>query len=313
MINRPSYRWMRRIGLALAVLSFFVFTLAQNGFAAPPADQQKSPAEQQALERFVQAPVPFEPNLGQTDAAAKFIARGLRYTVFFTQKSVLLRLADPQGSGKENVLEMKMVGARDARIQGQDALPSRSHYFHGNSADAWRSDVPNFAKVGYSGIYRDTDMVFYGRQGELEYDVILGPGAKPDSVVLEFSGARQLRIDESGDLVLGLSDGREIVQRRPKLYQQSGSKRREIAGGYRLMAANRVRFEVGGYDRGKPLVIDPVLSYASYLGGQQRRQRLRPGDRAGLGGGRLHRGIYQLGGIPHRDIGAHAGVAGRRV
>jgi hypothetical protein len=231
------------------------------------ATVQQKAAERKAMDRFMHASLPFEANLGQTDPAAKFIARGVRYTVFFTPKSVILRLADPKIKGRDDILEMQLVGARDAEIGGQEPLASRSHYFHGNSPKAWQTDVPHFGKVSYKGVYPNTDLVFYGRQGELEYDVVLGPRVNPHNVVLQFSGATHLSVNKDGDLVLTLPGGHQILQRRPKIYQQAGDHRVEISGGYRILAANRVRFEVGGYDRDQPLVIDPVLTYSSYLGG----------------------------------------------
>jgi len=265
-----------RVCLALCIFSLLAAAAllisvrpgaSQRLSASASANPRATAAQRKAMDAFLHAPLPFEANLGQTDAAAKFIARGMRYTVFFTRQSVLLRLADPQVKDRDNILEMKLVGAREAEVRGLEPLASRSHYFHGNSPRAWQSDVPHYRKVSYTGAYRDTDLVFYGRQGELEYDVVLGPGADPRDVVLQFAGAQHLRVNAEGDLVLALSDGREILQRRPKIYQQSGGQKAEVSGGYRILAENRVRFEVGGYDRGKPLVIDPVLTYSSYLGG----------------------------------------------
>jgi len=111
-------------------------------------------------------------------------------------------LADADAAGVDNVLQMKLVGARKAKIAGQEPLLSRSRYFHGNAPEKWLGDVPHYAKVNYAAVYPHTDVVFYGRQGELEYDVVLGPGADPSGVVLEFTGARQLRVDDQGDLRL---------------------------------------------------------------------------------------------------------------
>ena len=267
MSRRSTRAVLRQIGLAFTVLFLSTAIRTNHGFGAPAPAQPPSAAHQKALDQYMHAPVPFEPNLGQTDPAVKFVARGNRYTVFFTETGVVLRLADADAAGVDNVLEMKLVGARKAKIAGQEPLLSRSRYFHGNAPEKWLGDVPHYAKVNYAAVYPHTDVIFYGRQGELEYDVVLGPGADPSGVVLEFTGARQLRVDDQGDLVLSLSEGREIVQRRPKVYQQAGARKTEISGRYRLLAANRVRFEVGGYDRRKPLVIDPVLSYSSYLGG----------------------------------------------
>jgi hypothetical protein len=260
--------WRVRVmlGAAVAALLLFFCFPAQNSPAPPPTAENPA-AKQRAMARFLGAEIPFEANTGQTDAAAKFVARGLGYTVFLTDESVLMRLAHPKKKNRDNVLEMKLVGAKRATISGSDPLPSRSHYFQGSSAKAWRRNVPHFGKVVYSGVYPNTDLVFYGHQGELEYDVVLGPGADPRRVVLEFSGAQKLRVNGNGDLILAFDSGPEIVQRRPKIYQRLGNERKEIRGSYQLMASNRVRFDVGEYDKGAPLVIDPVLSYATYLGG----------------------------------------------
>lgn len=228
---------------------------------------QRRIAQSEAMGRFLRAPLPFEANVGQTDSVARFIARGLGYTVFFTPKSVVLSLSDSKVTGRENVVEMQIVGARDAEVRGLDQLASRSHYFRGNSPQAWHTDVPHYAKVSYTGAVPDTELIFYGRQGELEYDMVLGPRVDPGGVVLQFSGTAGLTINGDGDLVLAFRDGRQILQRRPKVYQQSGGRKTEIAGRYRLVAANRVRFDVAGYNHHLPLVIDPVLTYSSYLGG----------------------------------------------
>ncbi len=228
---------------------------------------QRRIAQAKAMQGFMRAPLPFEANLGQTDPAAKFIARGLGYTVFFTPKSVVLSFSGSKATGRENVVEMQIVGARDAEVRGLGRLASRSHYFRGNSPQAWQTDVPHYAKVSYAGAIPDTDLVFYGRQGELEYDLVLGPQADPGTVVLQFSGTAGLAVNGDGDLVLAFRDGRQILQRRPKVYQQSGGHKTEVAGRYRLVTANRVRFDVTGYNHQLPLVIDPVLTYSSYLGG----------------------------------------------
>jgi len=66
--------------------------------------------------------------------------------------------------------------------------------------------------------------------------------------------------------VLTLSAGR-VEWRRPVIYQEAGGRRQQIEGGYRLQAKNEVGFWMGPYDAAKPLVIDPVLVYSTYLGG----------------------------------------------
>lgn len=257
--------------VALAAFLLHVRSEKRAVLSTPPPQVIKqtarSGAERQAKERFLHASLPFEANIGQTDSAAKFISRGVRYTAFFTDQSVVLRLADPEVRGVDHVLTMNLVGAHPSQLEGMEPLASRSHYYHGSIPKSWVPDVPHYGKVRYAGAYSDTDLVFYGRQGELEYDVVLGPGANADNVVLQFSGASKISLNKDGDLTLQVPGGREILQKRPRIYQREGGSTHEIRGRYRLLSGNRVRFEVGHYDRGKALIIDPVLSYSTYLGG----------------------------------------------
>lgn len=259
--------------VALASGMFLLHVKSEKPAAPAPAPQQivkqsaRSGAERAAKERFLHASLPFEENIGQTDSAAKFISRGVRYTAFFTDQAVILRLADPDVHREDHVLGMTLVGAHPSGLDGLEPLASRSHYYHGNRPKSWFADVPHYGKVRYTGAYEDTDLVFYGRQGELEYDVVLGPGASANNVILQFSGASEISINKAGDLRLQLPGGHEILQKRPRIYQRDGESSHEIKGRYRLLEGNRVRFEVGRYDRGKALIIDPILSYSTYLGG----------------------------------------------
>jgi hypothetical protein len=81
-----------------------------------------------------------------------------------------------------------------------------------------------------------------------------------------FTGVRDVRLGAGGELVLGIKGG-EIRQRKPVIYQEVDGVRQAVAGGYRIEEQQHVRFEVGAYDVSRPLVIDPVLVYATYLGG----------------------------------------------
>src|SRR5207244_1840388 len=132
----------------------------------------------------------------------------------------------------------------------------------------WRTNVPTYARVEYRDIYPGVNLVYFGDQRQLEYDFVVRPGASPKAITLGFQGADKLEVDAQGDLVLHTAVG-AIRQRRPFVYQEVGGARREIAGGYVLRGAGRVGFQVAAYDRSQPLVIDPVLSYATYLGGSR--------------------------------------------
>ena len=165
------------------------------------------------------------------------------------------------------VVRMKLVGANPSpRVSGLEELPGKSNYFLGNDPDKWRTNVPHYAKVSYKDVYPGVDLVYYGNQRQLEYDLVVRPGADPDTIALSFEGVEGLRIDTQGDLVLDTSSG-EIRQHKPLVYQEVDGVRREIAGAYALNSERKVGFQVAAYDAGQPLIIDPVLSYSTYLGG----------------------------------------------
>jgi hypothetical protein len=179
---------------------------------------------------------------------------------------------------KDALLRMKLVGANhSAAVSGADELPGKSNYFIGNDPKKWRTNVPNYAKVKYANVYPGVDLVYYGNQQQLEYDFVVAPGADPGAITLAVnpasSGGRPLQVDRDGNLRVRLNNS-EVVFHKPVVYQpatgnlESGTQgARPVEGRYRLKGNHDVTFEVASYDRSKPLVIDPVLSYSSFLGG----------------------------------------------
>ncbi|MFL6256857.1 MAG: SBBP repeat-containing protein, partial [Pyrinomonadaceae bacterium] len=193
--------------------------------------------------------------------------------LFLAETGAVLRLraaesASGEGESKRSsTLRLTLEGAnRKPVVSGFEELPGRSNYLIGADARAWRTDVPAFDRVRYESVYKGIDAVYYGRQGRLEYDFVVAPGADPARIRLRFDGARATRVDEDGDLVIE-AEGGDVRQQRPVAYQEVEGVRREVAARYVVDARGRVRFELGEYDRGRTLVIDPVLVYSSYLGG----------------------------------------------
>jgi hypothetical protein len=151
-------------------------------------------------------------------------------------------------------------------VRGFEALDVRANYLLGADRAAWRMNVPTYARVKYENAYPGIDLVFYGSQWQLEYDLIIAPGADPSVIRLEFDGSRQLALDAKGDLVLHTNSGM-LELRRPLVYQQVAETRHVIPSSYILHGRNQVSFQIPSYDSGKPLIIDPVLVYSSFLGG----------------------------------------------
>ena len=235
-------------------------------------------------EAFGKLPLRFEANQGQSDERVKFLSRGSGYTLFLTSTEAVLSLSRPEGTGdrstatdggeqknkskraRRDVLRMRLLGASSTpRVEGADELSVRSNYFIGNDPQKWRTDVRQYAKVRYARVYPGIDLVYYGNQQELEYDFIVAPGASPSEIRLAFKGAEEVSIGEEGDLILRTGGG-EVRQRKPFIYQEVAGGRREVEGRYAKTGEHEAGFRVGEYDATKPLVIDPVLSYSTYLG-----------------------------------------------
>jgi hypothetical protein len=266
-------RWLLAVLLALAGGTLLI------GFAAlmPSRGGQVASSGPEAQERAVQAyrrlPLSFEPNRGQTDARVRFLARGRGYTLFLTPREALLDLdAASQGPGRARsvrgaVLRMGLTGANpQPNVLGTGRLPGKVNYFLGPDPRRWRVGIPTFAKVLYRDVYPGIDLAYYGRHGRLEYDFVVRPGGEPDAITLRFAGAGDLNATSGGDLVLRVGGG-ELRLQRPHAYQELNGVLRDVRGGFVRVGAHEVGFRIGSYDLNRPLVIDPVLSYSTYLGG----------------------------------------------
>lgn len=220
-------------------------------------------------------PLSFEPNDGQAGSQVKFLARGSGYSLFLTSNEAILasQKSSPVGKTPESdTLRMKIVGAnRQAKVSGENLLSGKTNYLIGSDQDKWKTDIANFGRVRYADVYEGIDLVYYGNGGQLEYDFVVDPGASLSKIGLEFSGARKLELDAEGDLVLSTAGG-ELRLHKPVIYQEVAEQRRSIDGHFIATGKNRIGFAVPEYDHSLPLVIDPVLNYSTYLGGNSNDQ-----------------------------------------
>lgn len=221
-------------------------------------------------------PMSFEANLGQTDKTVKFLARGQGYGLFLTPAEAVLVLQQSQRStglpagetSKSAVLRMKLLGANpDPAVTGSDRISGSINYVIGKDPSAWLTKVPTFGKVRYSEVYPGIDLIYYGNQGQLEYDFVVAAGVDPGAIRIDFRGLNPPKLDEAGDLRL-TGDADEVVLRRPIAFQEgSDGRRTPVDARFVIDKASAVGIALGSYDRNRPLVIDPVLTYSSYLGG----------------------------------------------
>jgi hypothetical protein len=227
---------------------------------------------------YKKTPISFEVNRGQVDPRVKFYARGDNYNLFLTAAEAVLSLQVPDASGKaqrpptdssNDIFRMRLVGASSKPdIQALDRLPGLVNYFLNKEPSKWGTDVATFAKVRYGHVYPNVDLIYYGTQRQLEYDFIVTPGGNPDHIALTFKGQKTLNIDAEGSLVLHARRG-DVHFTKPEAYQEVDGVRQPIRCSYSLKGKHTIGFKVESFDHTKPLIIDPVLSYSTYLGGTQ--------------------------------------------
>jgi hypothetical protein len=227
------------------------------------AASQSASARHRAVEAIGQFPLAFEANAGQSDPQVRFLSRGSGYTLFLTSDQAVL----VAGKNKPQVARMKLVGANPApQVRASDELSGRSFYFIGNDPKNWRSNVPNYAQVRYQAVYPGVDLLYYGNRQRLEFDFVVAPKTDPRCIRLSFPGGRKIRIDrENGDLKLDCVGG-EVRFQKPVAYQV-GDGKTLVEARFVLKQGNQVGIAVGDYDLAKPLIIDPVFIFSTFLGG----------------------------------------------
>jgi hypothetical protein len=232
------------------VAAILLGTLVFSSGSVPPA-AAPSPIARAAAPRL---PLMFEPDAG----GASFRARGRGYDISVNGGGTALRLRDDRGA---SALEMRF-GGRANQLRGEQPLTTRVNHLKG-MRDDWRLDVPTYAAVRASHIYPGVDALFYGAEGDLEYDLVVAPGAAISGIRLSFVGSDSVETS-GGDLHVH-AQNRTLVQRRAVAYQDIDGQRVAVPVRYQVRGAD-VGFEVGRYDETRPLVIDPILSYSTYFG-----------------------------------------------
>jgi hypothetical protein len=236
----------------------------------------KAPPQARISEVYGKLPLTFEVNEGQVDRSVRYLSRSQGATLFLTPAEAVLSLRRPEH--ETTVVRMRLVGANRApRMAGEEPQATKSNYFIGSDPRQWQTAVAHYARVRVEGVYPGVDLLYRGNRRRLEYDLVIAPGADPGRIRLAFRGADAIAIGAQGELILHTASG-DLVQPAPTVYQEAGERRQRVAGRYVLLAApavegqgegarHRVGFAVGRYDRARPLIIDPVLVYSTFLGG----------------------------------------------
>jgi len=296
-LSKPRWIVAFCIVSALAIVAVFSFILSpghsRGTQAASVASVASQPPAAPAARFRVQAnyaalPLAFEQNQGQTDSQVKYMARGDGYILFLTANDAVFSLQSRSSNTSTSrapalantrqhtaqkvsaaVVRMQLAGGNSlAKVSASDLLPGKSNYFMGNDPSKWHSNVPHYARVSYQDVYPGVNLAFHGARRQTEFDFVVAAGANPAPIGFRFTGAKGIKTDDTGNLVISSAAG-DVQLHRPFAYQEQNGARQAVDARFVLKANNQVSFELGSYDRSRELVIDPSVSYAysTYLGG----------------------------------------------
>lgn len=241
-----------------------------------------SVSKAQAAESYGRLPLFFTENRGQVDSQVKFFTKGQGHGIYFTPQGMVLGLSrdvnrggkkDGKGRGKGDraLVQLRPQGIRaGVEILATEPLAGKVNFFQGNDPAKWQTGVPTYNSVLYREAYPGIDLKFYGVGQQVEYDLVVKPGADPKQIKFLYQGVKALKVTKSGDLNVILPDGGQLVQKSPVIYQEINGQRISREGKFRILPGkNRgYGFELASYDTRYPLIIDPVvLVYSTYLGG----------------------------------------------
>lgn len=268
--------------MSVVVVSLvIVLALLGTGSVVPIGDS--APAESIAIAdpvrtsapaaQFMKAPLAFVPNQGQWDQDVLFSARTPGYALWLTARGLVFD-GGPADAGR-SVLRLEFLDARhDARVTAEEPSSAVANSYHGSDPSAWRTGIPTSAAVRYSGIYPNIDLKTYGTGDAIEYDWIVNPGGNPSQIRLKYEASEAVRISAEGDLVVRMPFG-ELRHRKPVCSQDAFGRDQAVKAAFKDLGEGVFGFEVGAYDRGRPLVIDPlVLVYSTFIGGTKNDRAL---------------------------------------
>ena len=282
-----------RILLFLAVLANIACNFPRNAIASPHhkagehGTARFRPSHFAAWDQFRGLPATFEPNLGQVPPGVRFLSRTSDFRLSFESRQILIGVPESSSKGRDTISSNKNLfhapesssavspisltfpgASRDSQIDGLDVLETKTNYYLGQDPSKWLRNVPNFGRIRYRNLYEDIDLVFHGERGGMEYDFLVAPGADPGKIRIKVQGAsRPIRL-ASGAVEIAMGNG-ELQFAPPEIFQVRNGKRESIRGRIVRTARNTLGFHITAYDHALPLIIDPVLTYATFLSGSQ--------------------------------------------
>ena len=232
-------------------------------------------------------PFMFEKNIGQHNNESKFVLRSKKGVVYFLDSEIVFALMKTiEDNNTEQSIEDKLINVKNLKqieykvnfikmklensnqtpeILGEDEFNCKINYFKGSDSSKWKTNIPIYEKIIYKAVYPGIDLTYYENEGMLEHDFIIYPNGDVDNIKMYFEGPNKIELNKDGNILMYIND--EIIQvAKPRAYQEINNKQIYLESNF-VIEAQYIKFNVKNYDKSKVLVIDPIISYGTYLGG----------------------------------------------
>ena len=208
----------------------------------------------------------FEPAPAEDVTGTRFIAHTPgRGTFLFAPHDVRFTYGGGQA------LHMSFAGAApDTGLTAGSTLPGTVNYLQGSDPARWRMGLSSYSAITYNALYPGVSLSYAGADGQLKGTYAVAPHADPSIIRWRYEGAPSLSVDDKGNLQVSSklsTQNSKLTEHAPLAWQVIDGKRMDVPVRYAIMADSSVGFSVGRYDPSHLLVIDPTLTYGSYLGG----------------------------------------------
>jgi gliding motility-associated-like protein len=220
----------------------------------------------------INIPYFFLKNMGQFQKSVSYNLKTPTSNIFFLKDRFVYQFvkketkdpSDTTPAQYENI-EVKFINPSGKMFFSEEnQLQSKTNYLIGNEKEKWITDIPNFQTLVYNNIYQGIDLKYYSEHNELKYDLIVQPDGDIEDIKLEFNGQQHIEL-KNGKLEISTTS-KKLIEHIPLAYQIINGKKVIVNVKYRL-TNNCVGFSCASYNKSAPLIIDPILFYATYVGG----------------------------------------------
>ena len=239
-VKAPGFKPVLRASLtAMMLITMLLSTAAPAVAASSPISSAITPAEM---------PVNAPDSAGASGVEELLQFTADRHVLGFGKRQVYV-------AGMDHVLRVEFAG-------GSPVQPAAE-----GSGMAQDGAAP-LEKVTRSGVWPGVDIVYSAAEGGIAestyYLNFTERGLPVDSIRLRYN--RPLSIDGQGNLVIAFDNGC-MIESAPAAWQEVDGVKRPVSAAFVLYGGQEAGFALNDYLPGIPVVIDPVLTWNTFLGG----------------------------------------------